>query len=302
MAQDTNAEVVYTADGRITCERDGDEYIVESKGREPSTQWTKRVPAIRTAAVPGERLWVLPANWQPLVGYHSSDARYLFVNIPESEYVAKVSVPTNNALIDAWYGVEAVGTFDVVLADFSDKTGLENLSLTRLHDEVDEVLDDLTRPTTWYRFTRNYKEAFEPYALDTFEESFKLYEDDGYFFLDSLPANPWVDSNNEIETALEASGFDEYDRAVLEEVGNRLVDEGIIHRTPSLQPVLHSDEVADREYLIALTERGGTPAEALDYLMVEIHDWAQTEWGDKRGRSNSTVSRNVKSMRHKLLD
>lgn len=56
---------------------------------------------------------------------------------------------------------------------------------------------------------------------------------------------------------------------------------------------------AGRE-LAALVDLGLSPAEALDYWMVEQGDQTATEWSEQRGTSHQAVSENVRKARNKL--
>lgn len=49
-----------------------------------------------------------------------------------------------------------------------------------------------------------------------------------------------------------------------------------------------------------LVDEGLSPAEALDYWMAEVRNHSQTEWADKRGKSQQAVSKNVRKARRKL--
>lgn len=52
--------------------------------------------------------------------------------------------------------------------------------------------------------------------------------------------------------------------------------------------------------LVGLIERGCTPAEALDYYMVELGPHTQTSWAAIRGINQSSVSENISKAREKL--
>lgn len=52
--------------------------------------------------------------------------------------------------------------------------------------------------------------------------------------------------------------------------------------------------------VLDLVERGLTPAEAVDYHAVVEEGLSQTEWGQRRGIAQSSVSENVSKARRKL--
>ena len=55
---------VRNPDGTLYAYRDGDEHVVVSRGNEPATRWTRRVPACRAASISAEQLWTIPDNWE----------------------------------------------------------------------------------------------------------------------------------------------------------------------------------------------------------------------------------------------
>lgn len=52
--------------------------------------------------------------------------------------------------------------------------------------------------------------------------------------------------------------------------------------------------------LVKLARAGCTPAEAVDYYMVEHRDMTQSDWADERNADQSTVSENVSKASAKL--
>ena len=52
--------------------------------------------------------------------------------------------------------------------------------------------------------------------------------------------------------------------------------------------------------ILELVERGLSPAEAVDYQAVTENGMTQTEWADRRGVAQGTVSENVSKAKAKL--
>lgn len=65
----------------------------------------------------------------------------------------------------------------------------------------------------------------------------------------------------------------------------------------SRRPDLASERI---EQLMALIYEGLSPAEAIDYWMVEGHGLTQSGWADERGREQQAISKNVRKARKKL--
>jgi len=133
----------YSADGTLYAYEDGDERVVVSRGNEPTTRWTDREPATRTEVAAGDQFWTVPENWN-LVAKESQDSiAYGIYEVEESGAMVKLSIPTNNWLVDAWYGVKEVGdsiTADIVgeLADAGEVRELADVLEQSEHDHHDE--------------------------------------------------------------------------------------------------------------------------------------------------------------------
>jgi hypothetical protein len=136
----------YVADGALYAYRDGEEHVVVSRGREPPTRWTKRVPAERTEVESGEQLWSIPDNWeQRLVVKPVDYLGYAVYRIPETDVDVKVSMPIKDRLVDAWYKVEAVGELTARYADECDWDRLDDVisEVRALNDWEQDVVDAL---------------------------------------------------------------------------------------------------------------------------------------------------------------
>lgn len=91
---------------------DGDKHVVVSRGDEPNTQWVKHVPATRESVEQGDTLWTIPDNFKKIVHCSRDNIAYGIYEIPEMDTHAMISVPTNDWLVDAWYGVKKIGPIE----------------------------------------------------------------------------------------------------------------------------------------------------------------------------------------------
>lgn len=57
-----------------------------------------------------------------------------------------------------------------------------------------------------------------------------------------------------------------------------------------------------RHDFVEFVKDGLTPAEALDTIMVMKHGFTQTKWAEKRGKTQPSISGNIKSGERKILD
>ena len=281
---------------------DGDHHIVVSRGNEPSDRWEKRVPAERDRLVPGEQLWTIPDNWELRVRDSRDDhAMGLFYN-DEIDTWARISIPTNNWLTDAWYGVKAVGDLEVepdgnlgssydvrqYADEFEQQHEGEEVAedaeaFRAVADGWDEVEEELRLTLDWVRDEgiEQLRAADQPLSTSDWEVEFR---------------NRVFRSGDALERAADLSDY--------EIPTSELVDQ---LRRADLLPGYYRFELGlddsgiDMEYYMqALIEAGCSPPEALDYYMVEIADMTQSEWADERGIAQPSVSGNIKDAKRLL--
>jgi hypothetical protein len=132
----------YDADGALYAYRDGDEHVVVSRGREPSTRWVKRCPAERETVELGEALWTVPDNWERLMAVQQhQDCRFCIFEIPESGVDVTIVVPLKSSVADADYNVEAVGELTAQYIDACNWERLNDIiSDERSHDQLDPAV------------------------------------------------------------------------------------------------------------------------------------------------------------------
>lgn len=280
----------YRTDGHLYAYREDDEHVVVSNGREPTDDWTKRVPAERTAVVEGEQLWTIPDNWDHRVKIEGAGKRrYAIYHIPETDVDVLVTVPHKNHLVDAWYGVKRVGELSVTYDDEIDWNGLAD-AIDNLQD-VEAVGDDVVDALeTLYhrrrRFERDFAELVDEHAERAlFERAHEPVS------IQEWTTDPWGDvfyTEDLLEDHLDV------DDETLAGVQRELSEGGHIPHYPTVSIDVEAGAgVPDGYETRALMEAGCTPAEAVDYQMVELYDHSQTAWAEISGRDQSTVSENV---------
>lgn len=288
----------YSADGSLYAYRDGDEHIVVSRGDEPRTRWTDRVPAERDAVIAGEQLWTIPDNWEHRVKIKgAAEARYAIYHIPETDVDVLVTVPHKNHLVDAWYGVKRVGKLTVTYDDEIDWDGLEE-TIETVRD-IDEVSDDVVDALeTLHRRRRIFESEFA--------EGVDMYAEDALFKRAHEPvsvkewtADPWGDifGIDHLVQDFLALGNETID-AVLRE----LSESNAIPSYPTVRvDVQEGDDLPEGYDIRALVEAGASGAETIDYLITEHYDlMTQTDWADVRGKGSSAVSKNVSGAKTEL--
>jgi hypothetical protein len=279
---------------------DGQHHVVVSRGSEPATRWERRIPATVARPVPGQRRWSVPDNWEQRVvssrGDHSAGLYY----VPESDVWARVNIPTNNWLQDAWYVVEAVGELAVnPVGELGDRRDVRQLAdemeenehtydAAALRDVArnwDEVEADLTMACDWVR-----GEGFD--QLQSGDEAVHADRSWQIEFNRERVFRP----GEAISRAVDLSQHDIPDGVLLD----ILRDAGLLPSHYRFE--LSLDETAvDMEYHVrGLVAAGASAAEALDYHMVENIGLTQTAWADERGVTQSTVSGNVSAAKQCL--
>jgi len=276
---------------------DGDHHVVVSRGSEPGTQWEKRVSATVERPIPGQRLWTLPENWDQRVVSKRDNIAYGLFYVPESDVWARVSIPTNDWLTDAWYQVKAVGDIDVgpvgnlgssydvrQLADdyeatYDDDRVEDDADVIReIASNWDVVEEDFRHTTEWVRGDGldQMQPGDQPLRADC-DWQIEFHQD--RIFRPGEAIGQAVDlSEHEIPLSV-----------ILDE----LRDADLLPSYYSFELTLDDSAIGMEYYTRGLIEAGASSAEAVDYCMVEVKDMTQTAWAEERGVDQSTVSGNV---------
>ncbi|EMA70317.1 hypothetical protein C462_10737 [Halorubrum distributum JCM 13916] len=257
------------------------------------------VPATRTAVVEGEGLWTIPENWEPVV---ETDTE-IILRIPDTEVDVTLTNPRNCPLADADYTVKAVGKIGVnMVSDATDRDAMDSL-LDEIEGDEDRYLPGYPEKLRsldahWDEFAAEFGEMAEmagKFELDNERDADRVCQITGWFNLYEM-----LDATDILQNLL---GLD---RDAAKSLSDALRDTEVINVNPDYAVTVESFRDSDslsvpNGYRItALTEAGCSPAEAVDYLMCDIHGLTQTEWAAVRGKDQSSVSENVNSARRTL--
>lgn len=278
---------------------DGDHHIVVSRGKEPGDRWEKRVPAERDRVVAGQQLWTIPDNWEKRAHVTRDSIAYGLFTVPETDHWVKLSIPTNDWLGDAWYGVKAVGDLSVepvgelgtardvheIAREYEADGHVESaVAMGKIADNWDAVETDLEMTLEWVR-----DEGLDQQQPG--DQPIRLSDDWELEFHQDRIFRPGEALGREVDL----SECEIPDGVLLDELRNA----GLI---PSYYKFkLGLDDTVGMEYCMrALTEAGCSPPEALDYYMVEVKGLTQSGWADERGIAQPSVSKNVKNAKRAL--
>lgn len=275
----------------------GEHHVVVSRGSEPRTKWEKRVPATIEHPVPGQKLWSIPDNWENRIHSKRDSIAYELFYAPESDTWARVSIPTNDWLTDAWYSVKAIGDLSVEsvgelgssydvrrLADeYEEKYDAEGVEedaevIRKIASNWEVVEEDLRRTIEWVRDEGLDKIQVGDQPIRTDRDWQIEFHQDRIF----RPRKALKQAINLSE-----------DDIPLSVIFDKLRDAGLLPSHYSFELTLDDSDIGMEYYTRGLIEAGASPAEAVDYYMVEVEDMTQTAWADERGVDQSTVSGNV---------
>lgn len=286
--------------GRLYAYRsDDDHHIVVSRGSEPGTRWERRVPATVERPIPGQQLWTIPDNWEQRVYSKREDHAKALYYVPESDVWVRVSIPTNDWLVDAWYGVQAVGDLDVEpvgelgtsyevrqIADDLEAEGHEEdaAALRTISANWGAVETDLEHSTEWVRDEGldEMQPGDQPVPVDR-DWQVEFHQD--RIFQPGEAISHAVDLPDDVELHI-----------LLDDLNNA----GLFPSYYSFRLVIDTSAVGAEYYIQGLEEAGCSPAEALDYYFVEIAGMTQTDRADARGVDQSTVSGNVSEAKREI--
>jgi hypothetical protein len=275
---------------------DGAEHVVVCRGSEPATRWTERAPATVERPIPGQQRWTIPDNWEERVRSSRDDHAAGLYYVPESDVWARVTIPTNNWLQDAWYGVQAVGdlTVDPVgdlgsrvdvfdLADEFDADGHSDdaAAFRAIAQDWGDIETELDMACEWVRDEGigQLRAADQPLPAD---ENWEIEFHDDYIF---RPGEH-----------IDAGDYDIPEAVVLDE----LRDADLLPSHYRFRLRIDESTVDSEYYLRGLVAASCSPAEALDYLMTEVRGLPKAAWGRERDADRTSISRNASAAKTKL--
>lgn len=277
---------------RLYAYRNGDEHVIISNGSEPNTRWTKRVPAERDRLAPGEQLWTIPDNWEQRVHVTRESIAYGLYYNDDLDIWAKISIPTHDWLVDAWYAVKSVGELDVEtaddLGDRSDALAVADDFEAAGHKDDAEAFRTIAN--NWSEFEREQEMATDWVRSEGLWGSVsgdvpvRLDEDWTAEFQQHI-----FKATNVLDQATDIDDCDIPTARAVEELRHR----DLLPDPYRFRVGIDSSDVSMQYHIRALVEAGCSPSEALDYHMVEVVGLSQTEWAEERGIEQPSVSANV---------
>lgn len=225
----------YSTDGKLYAYREGNMHVIVSRGREPRTQWVRRVSAERTAVEEGEKLWTIPENWNHQLTVQETDVlRYQVYRIPERNVDLTVVVPTHDRLADAWYYVEQVGTLTAKYDDECDWEQLDEVIENACTEDWDEAI----------------VQALEKVAANTDQIEQELIDEANRYALDAVRAgwdvtpsfngwvvDPWSETWHQYYTAILETALAEQniDADTQSDAINAVLDADVLPASPRVR-------------------------------------------------------------------
>jgi hypothetical protein len=290
-----------------------DEHIVVIDDGERYHKHVKRVPAERTAVVPGEKLWTIPENWEKVMHITRDKIGYGLWRIPETNTWVKASIPTNDHVCDAWHRVSRVGDLDA-----------EPPTEVAAYYEAKSVLDGRVKKAEEEWGLDEEQLEIERKAVNAVKENWQAFREDVEYGISELVSDPpgidqqhsaamgddWeYKSQDKIYRFVQAIkleadiDFEEWKNGIrdsIREIKRELFDKGLLPSEYRATFVIDESDIGGEFYLTGLCEAGCSPAEALDYYQVEIVGHTQQEWADKRDVGQPTVSESVSEAKDEL--
>lgn len=273
-------------------EHDGNTHVTVRESNDYGTR-VYRDPATVETPIAGQQRWTIPDNWNLIIKWRRDTIDGGIVYIPESDLHARISIPTNDHVSDAYYRVNEVGKLTAdTIGSLASRQELR--SLMRADHITDTQADAI--------------EALKDNLDDL--ESWAIGETLSWVLTDGIAEHrrndrpAMVDERQRIEFHFDCLkttehiqhllNMDEFDGISSEDLEFLLRDNDMLPDRYRFQLELEGDVKMDT-VIEALTSMGASPAAAVDYYMVEIEDRAQTDWAENRGVDQSTVAKNVQA-------
>lgn len=283
----------YSADGHLYAYRDGDEHVVVSRGKEPSARWTRRVAAERKRVVPGQQLWTIPGNWRQVASIPRDALDYGIFSVPETSQYVTLSIPTNEYLVDAWYGVKAVGELTVApVGDLGSRRDVQQIAdeyAADGHEKDAEAMQEVA--SAWGAVEKELEAAVEWVRNEGLKQ---IRAGD-----QPLPASSdWtIEFNRDRvyrpgETLARETNIENYE-IPLGVILDELRDHAGLPSYYKFEMGVNGSERTMQHDVRALIEAGCSPPQALDYYMAEFEGLSQSAWADERGKAQPSISKNV---------
>lgn len=298
--QDSDIVREYSVELSVEAVREGDTHVITTCGMEPDTERTQRVPAERTAVLPGEHLWTIPDNWARWATIReSAGTEYHIYHIPETDVELLVGVPDNVEPGRAWYEVRRVGKLSV---SYDDKIAWEELERKSIN--AAEVAGTLgSNAAESLRILKRHRESFTQRVAEVVKEHGK----EGLLgpHNDPVTVEDWSTTipmgalpNPTISDLLCVS------LSVEKEIIDYLMTTDVLPNSLTVSVDISEEPPRPDGYgLRALGEVGASDGEIVDYLTTEYHTlMTQTEWAEVREKGEHDVAKNVDRVKASLSE
>ena len=285
------------SDESVSVARDGDEYLIVGNNeseREEDAVSIERVPAVRHAVVPGERLWKIPDNWTQYIRVHGDGVpdRILY-KIPDPSVTVVIRTPRQDDSDDTRYEVEHVGRPVLELVEEPDRDALHDLiSTVEEQDDASEAVVAALQSIEddWHDLKRAYHSYMDRHGG---EMVWGMFKSEGQEIIESWSVNPW-DTEQDITRFIPDSR--DIDTEVLRQVAGRLVDVGVVSPSPDFEIALENEKGLPTGYFVqALTEKGCSPTEIVDWVMVKTRGHTPSTWSDVRGEYEQQIAEHIRA-------
>lgn len=278
---------------------DGFHHIVVSRGNETDRQWAKRVPAIRSRAVPEQQLWTVPDNWEQEFILSEDKIDHGIFHIPETDSWVKTSISTNEGLNDAWYRINEVGELTInSVGEMGSKGDIRRL-VTGPNEIDSQALraDILTLAKHWPKLQKEFELVMHMvknnsiHKLRPGDEPTPVRSD----WTVEFPQNQY-EPVDLIQHTMDPLDFEAEPQQIVTEIR----DENLLPSPYKFKIGIDESAIGMAYISQALISLGCTPPEAVDYYMTQLDEYNQTDWAKHREVSPPTVNGNVKSATQKL--
>ena len=294
-----------------------DKHTVVLRGDDPGQRWVKQVPTTRSYPIPTEKLWTIPENWEPIADISHENIAYGIWYIKDSDVYVECSIPIKDHAVDAWYGVKKVGGltaypiteiggyYDVKscletrVGEIEDSASEEHITL-EMHI-TDAILNNLTdlkvdvKEGCQWVISEGMAQSQDHNGWCHLDEN-RIYESKYNLFRPYEIITSNLDPDN-----IDVDGVDEqtFKNAVKEAI-NHLRENDLYPPAYRAEIDVAATNLGMEYYTDGLIEAGCEPAEVLDYYAVEIQGRSQTDQAERRGKDQTTVSRNVSRAKETL--
>jgi len=283
----------YSADGHLYAYRDGDEHVVVSRGKEPSARWTRRVAAERKRVVPGQQLWTIPGNWRQVASIPRDALDYGIFSVPETSQYVTLSIPTNEYLVDAWYGVKAVGELTVTpVGNLGSRRDVQQIANEYAADGQEKDAEAMREVASAWGAVEKELEAAVEWVRNEGIDQMRPGDQ-------PLPTNSdWTIefARDRVyrpgEVLTRETDIEDYE-VPLDVVLKELRDRAGLPSYYKFKVGVDGSGRTMQHDVRALIEAGCSPRQALDYYMTEFKGLSQSTWADECGRAQPSVSKSV---------